>query len=126
MAGQATVLMYGTALRYGTATREPLHHCQAPSEARPFSAAAGHMRGYDTRKSCPALSELRRSCPCPSSVSVSVSVVQGPLIAMYATANDIISMPFKERVEAALKRDSICMYDIVTAKETIRKAQVGP
>ncbi|EFJ42782.1 hypothetical protein VOLCADRAFT_119317 [Volvox carteri f. nagariensis] len=50
----------------------------------------------------------------------------GPLIAMYATANDVIPLPYKERVEAALNRQAISMYDIVTAKETVRKAQVLP
>ncbi|GLI69913.1 hypothetical protein VaNZ11_014608 [Volvox africanus] len=53
-------------------------------------------------------------------------LILGPIIAMYATANDVIPLPYKERIEAALNRPSISMYDIATAKETVKKAQTSP
>lgn len=49
---------------------------------------------------------------------------QGPLIAMYATANDVIPMPYKERIEAALQRQAIRMYDIATARNIVKSAEV--
>lgn len=52
--------------------------------------------------------------------------ILGPVISAYAAANGMLPLPFKDRIEEALDRRAICMYDIVTAKATVRKAQELP
>ncbi|KAG2452838.1 hypothetical protein HYH02_002184 [Chlamydomonas schloesseri] len=52
--------------------------------------------------------------------------IMGPVLAAYLTANNIIELPFKQQVEVALQRRAICMYDIVTAKQTVKLAQELP
>lgn len=46
------------------------------------------------------------------------------MLAAYLTANNILQLPFKEQLEAQLQRRAICMYDIVTAKQTVKLAKV--
>ncbi|KAG2436214.1 hypothetical protein HXX76_006526 [Chlamydomonas incerta] len=52
--------------------------------------------------------------------------IMGPVLAAYLTANNIIALPFKDSLEAALQRRAICMYDIVLAKRTVQLAQDLP
>ncbi|PNW87193.1 hypothetical protein CHLRE_02g112650v5 [Chlamydomonas reinhardtii] len=52
--------------------------------------------------------------------------IMGPVLAAYLTANNILQLPFKEQLEAQLQRRAICMYDIVTAKQTVKLAKELP
>ncbi|GFR49860.1 hypothetical protein Agub_g11962 [Astrephomene gubernaculifera] len=53
-------------------------------------------------------------------------LIVGPVLAAYATANNILPMPFKEQLEGLLGRRAISLPDLITAKQVVKLSQDLP